>query len=103
MPRSASSRAAPMGAMDIFDPAESVRLKAVTEPRSDSAFANRGTSPVPFGGFSSHVTANSPELRISDSLLMLRPSPCLDRLRAYPTTPAARYVIQAQAKCSIAR
>ena len=24
-------------------------------------------------------------------------------LRAYPTTPAARYVIQAQAKCSIAR
>ena len=73
MPRSDSSRAAPMGAMDIFDPAESVRLKAVTAPRSDSAFLKRGPSPVPLGGFSSQVTANSPDSRICDSLLILRP------------------------------
>ena len=49
--RSISSRAAATGDIAIFAPAESVRLKASTTPRSDSARRNSGRRSAPFGGF----------------------------------------------------
>ena len=68
MPRSIIKCAAAMGAIVMFAPAESVTLKARTIPLSDSARRISGPRSVPFGGFSSVVTTNSPELSASENV-----------------------------------
>ena len=64
-------RAMPIGAMAMFEPAESVILKAVIDSLSRSALEIKGWRSVPFGGLSSHVTTNFPDARASDNLLNL--------------------------------
>ena len=57
-----------MGAIVMFAPAESVTLNARTIPLSDSARRISGSKSVPFGGFSSVVTTNSPDFNASENV-----------------------------------
>ena len=86
-PLSSIRWAAEIGAIVMLAPAESVRLKASTMPFSASACLNRTPRSVPFGGFSSAVTTNLPDL--SDSENVGNSASLLDGL----ATQAMSYVV----------
>ena len=71
----------------MFAPAESVTLNARTIPLRDSARRISGSRSVPFGGFNSVVTTNSPELSASENVSNG------DSLIAYTASQLARIIV----------